>query len=53
VEQLENLEQLRVLGTGNVIQVGIVEHQALGVDTYEDYEQFVKVYRQMRAAKAA
>jgi 3-deoxy-manno-octulosonate cytidylyltransferase (CMP-KDO synthetase) len=53
LEQLEKLEQLRVLDAGTVIQVGVVESKGLGVDTYEDYEHFVKVYRQMRAAKAA
>ncbi len=53
LEQLEKLEQLRVLARGGVIQVGVVEQPGLGVDTYEDYEQFVKLYRQNRSANAA
>jgi 3-deoxy-manno-octulosonate cytidylyltransferase (CMP-KDO synthetase) len=53
LEQLEKLEQLRALASGNVIQVGVIEKQGLGVDTYEDYERFAKVYRSMRAHQAA
>ena len=41
LEQLEKLEQLRVLALGRRIQVGVVEHAAAGVDTYEDYQRFV------------
>jgi 3-deoxy-manno-octulosonate cytidylyltransferase (CMP-KDO synthetase) len=53
LEQLEKLEQLRPLASGNVIQVGLIEQQGLGVDTYEDYERFVKVYRNSRPHQAA
>jgi 3-deoxy-manno-octulosonate cytidylyltransferase (CMP-KDO synthetase) len=42
LEQLEKLEQLRVLALGQRIQVGVVAHAAAGVDTPEDYDQFVK-----------
>ena len=53
LEQLEKLEQLRILARGGVIQVGTVEQKGFGVDTYEDYEHFVKLYRQTRSGKAA
>lgn len=46
IEQLEKLEQLRVLAVGRHIQVGVVNEAAIGVDTREDYERFVEVYRQ-------
>ena len=45
LEQLEKLEQLRALALGRVIQVGIVGHSSPGVDTYEDYQEFVRIYR--------
>ena len=35
LEQLEKLEQLRVLALGRRIQVGVVDHAAIGVDTYD------------------
>lgn len=41
LEQLEKLEQLRALEAGATIQVGIVEHRAVGIDTPEDYAAFV------------
>lgn len=41
LEQLEKLEQLRALESGAKIQVGIVEHRAVGIDTPEDYAAFV------------
>jgi 3-deoxy-manno-octulosonate cytidylyltransferase (CMP-KDO synthetase) len=52
LEQLEKLEQLRVLSLGRSIHVGVVEQASSGVDTLEDYEQFVRLYRegQMRSA---
>jgi 3-deoxy-manno-octulosonate cytidylyltransferase (CMP-KDO synthetase) len=53
LEELERLEQLRVLAQGHAIQVGIVRQAAIGVDTYEDYLQFVEIYRQIRASRAA
>lgn len=45
LEGLEKLEQLRVLSVGKRIQVGVVRHAAIGVDTRADYEQFVQSYR--------
>lgn len=45
LEQLEKLEQLRVLALGQRIQVGVVAHATAGVDTPEDYERFVQEWR--------
>jgi 3-deoxy-manno-octulosonate cytidylyltransferase (CMP-KDO synthetase) len=53
LEQLEKLEQLRVLVLGRQIQVGVVEEAGVGVDTYEDYQHFVREYRRSYARKAA
>ncbi|HEV8061313.1 MAG TPA: 3-deoxy-manno-octulosonate cytidylyltransferase [Gemmataceae bacterium] len=53
LEQLEKLEQLRVLGHGKGIQVGIVAESSIGVDTYEDYERFVRLHRQLAPRRAA
>jgi 3-deoxy-manno-octulosonate cytidylyltransferase (CMP-KDO synthetase) len=53
LEQLEKLEQLRVLAQGRGIHVGVVEHPGFGVDTYADYERFVTAYRQIRQERAA
>ena len=53
LEMTEKLEQLRVLGTGGMIQVGRVARAHRGVDTPEDYEAFVRSYlgeNQLRAA---
>jgi 3-deoxy-manno-octulosonate cytidylyltransferase (CMP-KDO synthetase) len=41
LEQLEKLEQLRALEAGARIQVAIVEHHSVGIDTPEDYARFV------------
>jgi 3-deoxy-manno-octulosonate cytidylyltransferase (CMP-KDO synthetase) len=48
LEQLEKLEQLRVLASGRSILVGTVAQSGIGVDTYEDYECFVQADRQRR-----
>ena len=40
LEEMEKLEQLRVLALGRRIQVGVVEHAGRGVDTPEDYQRF-------------
>ena len=48
LEQLGKLEQLRALEAGASIQVAVVEHRAIGIDTPEDYARFVA--RQRRAA---
>jgi 3-deoxy-manno-octulosonate cytidylyltransferase (CMP-KDO synthetase) len=53
LEKLEKLEQLRVLALGRPILVGTIERAGLGVDTYEDYERFVRVHRQKHPRKAA
>jgi 3-deoxy-manno-octulosonate cytidylyltransferase (CMP-KDO synthetase) len=53
LEALEKLEQLRVLALGRRIHVGIVRHAAVGVDTYADYERFVRMYRESRKRRAA
>jgi 3-deoxy-manno-octulosonate cytidylyltransferase (CMP-KDO synthetase) len=45
MEQDEKLEQLRVLTLGWPIQVGVVARASRGVDTLEDYERFVALYR--------
>jgi 3-deoxy-manno-octulosonate cytidylyltransferase (CMP-KDO synthetase) len=45
LEQLERLEQLRVLSLGQRIQVGVIPHAAAGVDTPEDYERFVQAWQ--------
>lgn len=50
LEQLEKLEQLRVLATGQGIRVGVVRQAGRGVDTYDDYRHFVRKYRTARAA---
>jgi 3-deoxy-manno-octulosonate cytidylyltransferase (CMP-KDO synthetase) len=50
IEELEKLEQLRVLALGGRIMVGIVQHAARGVDTPADYERFVQTYRNTLAA---
>ena len=52
LEQLEKLEQLRALALGRVIQVGIVGHSSPGVDTYEDYQEFVRIYRGLSSRAA-
>jgi 3-deoxy-manno-octulosonate cytidylyltransferase (CMP-KDO synthetase) len=41
LEQVEKLEQLRVLERGVALAVEIVEHASVGIDTPRDYEQFV------------
>ena len=42
LEEMEKLEQLRALEAGCRIQVGIVSHRAVGIDTPEDYARFVR-----------
>lgn len=53
LEQLEKLEQLRVLAHGRRIAVGVVERASIGVDTRDDYERFVTAYRQSLSGRAA
>lgn len=42
LEQVESLEQLRVLSAGYSIQVGVIDEPTAGVDTSEDYRAFVR-----------
>ncbi|MBA2115737.1 3-deoxy-manno-octulosonate cytidylyltransferase [Planctomycetes bacterium FF15] len=42
LEQLEKLEQLRVLEMGETILVGTIAEPSIGIDTPEDYAAFVK-----------
>ncbi len=53
LEEMEKLEQLRVLALGRKIHVGVVSHAGRGVDTPADYERFVQAYRQDQQARAA
>jgi 3-deoxy-manno-octulosonate cytidylyltransferase (CMP-KDO synthetase) len=53
LEQLEKLEQLRVLAMGKRIQVGIVREHSIGVDTWQDYRRFVDAYRHVPQRRAA
>jgi 3-deoxy-manno-octulosonate cytidylyltransferase (CMP-KDO synthetase) len=53
LEEIEKLEQLRVLGTGGTIRVGLVAHAHRGVDTPADYAEFVRAYRDGGTRRAA
>ena len=53
VEKLEKLEQLRILAHGHLVQVGVVRQASVGVDTYEDYQRFVALYRSQQLPLAA
>lgn len=44
LEKLESLEQLRVLENGYEILVGVIPRGGIGIDTPEDYAEFVKKY---------
>jgi CMP-2-keto-3-deoxyoctulosonic acid synthetase len=46
LEQIEKLEQLRVLERGIAMAVETVEGACVGIDTPQDYEQFVARYRE-------
>ncbi len=45
LERTERLEQLRALENGHKIVVGIVERAGIGVDTPEEYAEFVRRHR--------
>ena len=45
IEKIEKLEQLRVLWNGYKIKVGITDYRTEGIDTPEEYENFVKRHR--------
>jgi len=53
LEQTEKLEQLRVLGMGGTIKVGLVATAHRGVDTSTDYTEFVRAYRDSETHRAA
>jgi 3-deoxy-manno-octulosonate cytidylyltransferase (CMP-KDO synthetase) len=53
LEEAEKLEQLRVIGIGGVIRVGLVAHAHRGVDTLADYDAFVRAYREGGTRHAA
>lgn len=53
LEECEKLEQLRVLGSGGIIQVGFVARAHRGVDTPSDYEAFVQTYRASQPRRVA
>jgi 3-deoxy-manno-octulosonate cytidylyltransferase (CMP-KDO synthetase) len=50
LEEAEKLEQLRILGTGGTIRVGVVAHAHRGIDTPADYAAFVSFCRSSKAA---
>ncbi len=45
IEQIESLEQLRVLDAGYRIRVGVIDELTIGIDTPEDYRKFVARWR--------
>ena len=49
LEQVEKLEQLRVLQAGDSIVVGVVDEPTFGIDTPEDYRVFVERWRGKRS----
>jgi 3-deoxy-manno-octulosonate cytidylyltransferase (CMP-KDO synthetase) len=53
LERLEKLEQLRLLGTGGAIAVGVTAHAARGVDTPDDYAAFVRAWYAESTSQAA
>jgi 3-deoxy-manno-octulosonate cytidylyltransferase (CMP-KDO synthetase) len=53
LEEIEKLEQLRVLGAGGTIRLGTVASAHRGVDTPADYAEFVRAYRDGGTRRAA
>ncbi len=47
LEKLENLEQLRVLESGQEIVVGVIDEPTIGIDTPADYAAFVERTKQL------
>jgi 3-deoxy-manno-octulosonate cytidylyltransferase (CMP-KDO synthetase) len=45
LEEAEKLEQLRALGAGYRIRVGITSHRGIGIDTEQDLEVWLDAYR--------
>jgi 3-deoxy-manno-octulosonate cytidylyltransferase (CMP-KDO synthetase) len=50
LEQIENLEQLRVIEAGHKIPCAIIDESVVGIDTPSDYQAFVQRYRAAEAA---
>ncbi len=50
LERVEKLEQLRALSHGYRIIVGVVEKASPGIDTEEEYREFVERYRSKRSS---
>jgi len=48
IEQVESLEQLRVLQAGHSISVGVIDEPTIGIDTPEDYREFVARWNRVR-----
>ncbi|MBA7660786.1 3-deoxy-manno-octulosonate cytidylyltransferase [subsurface metagenome] len=53
LEKIEKLEQLRAIENGFDILVGKVEHTCDGIDTPEQYAEFVKRHKQRHKTKIA
>ncbi|MHC4829863.1 MAG: 3-deoxy-manno-octulosonate cytidylyltransferase, partial [Planctomycetota bacterium] len=53
LEQIEHLEQLRVLEAGRTIQVGEVARAAPGIDTEEDYQAFAHRWHMRQGSSGA
>lgn len=51
LEQIEKLEQLRVLQAGYSILVGVVDEPTFGIDTLEDYAAFVEKCKSSRGGQ--
>lgn len=47
LEKSERLEQMRAVENGHKIAVGLVRRAAVGIDTPEDYEAFVRRWKQL------
>ena len=45
IEKAEKLEQLRALAAGYKIKVGLTECHCIGIDTPEDLERWLALYR--------
>jgi 3-deoxy-manno-octulosonate cytidylyltransferase (CMP-KDO synthetase) len=52
LEKIEKLEQLRVIENGYKILVGKVKHTCDGIDTPEQYAEFVTRYNANREASS-
>lgn len=51
LEQIEKLEQLRVLWNGYLIKVGVTPYRTNGIDTPEQYKQFVDDFLKVKNVK--